>query len=161
MNKMSPHLINESRKALYIPIDDKEYTVTLTRYIPANTTMICAPDDKGISTNKIVKFNEDDDFMDIIYKFVEAMKFKNTESFSFIVEFKTDDVILKVRVYMNEEEGSENNIEQFIIPVDEIIRYWMICNIVDVVTKARSCKSIDDIIWDVIDMRTFAKTFIK
>ena len=161
MNKMSPYLINESRKALYIPIDDKEYTVTLTRYIPANTTMVCAPDDNGISTTKIVKFEEDDDFMDIIYKFVEAMKFKNVKSFSFIVEFKTDDVILKVRVYMNEEERSENKIEQFIIPADEIIRYWMVCNIVDVVSKARSCKSIDDIMWDAIDMHTFAKIFIK
>ena len=40
MNKMSPHLINESRKALYIPIDDKEYTVSLTKYIPVNNNII-------------------------------------------------------------------------------------------------------------------------
>ena len=67
MNKMSSHFRIASRKALNLPIDDKEYTVSLTKYIPVNN-------------NTIVEYNEDDDFMDVVYNFVKAKEFKNVTS---------------------------------------------------------------------------------
>ena len=162
MNKMSSHFRIASRKALNLPIDDKEYTVSLTKYIPVNNNIIAhiSSDTEEVLTNTIVEYNEDDDFMsNAVYNFVEAKEFKNVESFSFIVEFKTDDVILKIRVYMNKEEWSENKTEEFIFAADEIIRYWMICNTVNIISKARTGKSIDEIIWRPIDysMITFLK----
>ena len=96
--------------------------------------------------------------MDVVYNFVKAKEFKNVTSFSFIIEFKTDDIVLKVCACMNEN-GSENKTEEFILPADEIIRYWMICNTVNIISKARTGKSIDEIIWRPIDysMITFLK----
>ncbi len=162
MNKMSSHFRIASRKALNLPIDDKEYTVSLTKYIPVNCNIMVriTSDTEEILTNVIVEYNEDDDFMsNTVYNFVEAKEFKNVESFSFIIEFKTDDVILKVCASINEEGSNESKSEEFIIPVDEIIRYWMICNIVNIISKARTCKSVDEIIWRPIDygMITFLK----
>ena len=160
MNKMSSHFRIASRKALNLPIDDKEYTVSLTKYIPVNCNIIVSisSNSEEVLTNTIVEYNEDDDFMDVVYKFVEAKEFKNATSFSFIIEFKTDDIVLKVCACMNEN-GSENKTEEFIIPADEIIRYWMICNTVNIISKARTGKSIDEIIWRPIDysMITFLK----
>ena len=144
MNKMSSHFRNASRKALNLPIDDKEYTVSLTKYIPVNNNIIVhiSSVTEEVLTNTIVEYNEDDDFMDIVYKFVEAKEFKNVTSFSFIIEFKTDDIVLKVCACINEN-GSENKTEEFILPADEIIRYWMICNTINIISKARTGKSID------------------
>ena len=160
MNKMSSHFRLASRKALNLPIDDKEYTVSLTKYIPVNNNIIAhiSSDTEEVLTNTIVEYNEDDDFMDVVYNFVEAKEFKNVTSFSFIIEFKTDDIVLKVCACMNEN-GSENKTEEFILPADEIIRYWMICNTVNIISKARTGKSIDEIIWRPIDygMITFLK----
>ena len=161
MNKMSSHFRIASRKALNLPIDDKEYTVSLTKYIPVNNNIIVhiSSVTEEVLTNTIVEYNEDDDFMDVVYNFVEAKEFKNVTSFSFIIEFKTDDVILKVCACINEEGSSENKTEEFIFAADEIIRYWMICNTVNIISKARTCKSIDEIIWRPIDygMITFLK----
>ena len=160
MNKMSSHFRHASRKALNLPIDDKEYTVSLTKYIPVNNNIIAhiSSDTEEVLTNTIVEYNEDDDFMDVVYKFVEAKEFKNVTSFSFIIEFKTDDIVLKVCACINEN-GSENKTEEFILPADEIIRYWMICNTINIISKARTGKSIDEIIWRPIDysMITFLK----
>ena len=160
MNKMSSHFRLASRKALNLPIDDKEYTVSLTKYIPVNCNIIVSisSNSEEVLTNTIVEYNEDDDFMDVVYNFVEAKEFKNVTSFSFIIEFKTDDIVLKVCACINEN-GSENKTEEFILPADEIIRYWMICNTINIISKARTGKSIDEIIWRPIDysMITFLK----
>ena len=161
MNKMSSHFRIASRKALNLPIDDKEYTVSLTKYTPVNNNIIAhiSSDTEEVLTNTIVEYNEDDDFMDVVYNFVEAKEFKNVTSFSFIIEFKTDDIVLKVCACMNEDGSSENKTEEFILPADEIIRYWMICNTINIISKARTGKSIDEIIWRPIDysMITFLK----
>ena len=160
MNKMSSHFRIASRKALNLPIDDKEYTVSLTKYIPVNCNIIVSisSNSEEVLTNTIVEYNEDDDFIDVVYNFVKAKEFKNVTSFSFIIEFKTDDIVLKVCACMNED-GSENKTEEFILPADEIIRYWMICNTINIISKARTGKSIDEIIWRPIDysMITFLK----
>ena len=161
MNKMSSHFRIASRKALNLPIDDKEYTVSLTKYIPVNNNIIAhiSSDTEEVLTNTIVEYNEDDDFMDVVYEFVKAKELKNVESFSFIIEFKTDDMILKVSACINEDGSSESKTEEFIFAANEIIRYWMVCNTINIVSKARTGKSIDEIIWRPIDysMITFLK----
>ena len=161
MSKMSSHFRIALRKALNLPIDDKEYTISLTKYIPVNSNIIVSisSNSEEVLTNDIVEYNKDDDFMNVVYEFVKAKEFKNVKSFSFIIEFKTDDVILKVCACINEEGSSESKTEKFILPADEIIRYWMICNTVNIISKARTCKSVDEIIWRPIDysMITFLK----
>ena len=160
MSKMSSHFRIALRKALNLPIDDKEYTISLTKYIPVNSNIIVSisSNSEEVLTNTIIEYNEDGDFMNVVYNFVEAKEFKNVTSFSFIIEFKTDDIVLKVCACMDED-GSKNKTEKFILPADEIIRYWMICNTVNIISKARTCKSVDEIIWRPIDysMITFLK----
>ena len=68
MNKMSSHFRITSRKALNLPIDDKEYTVSLTKYIPVNNNIIVHISyvTEEVLTNTNVEYNKDEDIMDEI-----------------------------------------------------------------------------------------------
>ena len=117
MNKMSSHFRITSRKALNLPIDDKDYEIHFVRFIDGNETVnsFCM---NNTTDNRVVKKNPafhfmDDNFMDAIYDnflpyYLTKNQMKEMKNYHIITAVKDTSVTIKILVnYIDHFEGGK------------------------------------------------------